>query len=80
MTNCEAQEGCREVERENISDKIWIPLYLFLPQYIFFLPVDFAEVVKLIVGKTELSLEMPILLWIGTPRPFTFAIKHHRKG
>ena len=42
--------------------------------------IGFAEAVKLIVGKTELSLEMLILLWIGTPRPFTFAIKHHRKG
>jgi len=42
--------------------------------------IDFAEAVKLIVGKTELSSEMPILLWIGTPQLFTSAIKHHRKG
>lgn len=42
--------------------------------------IDFAEAVKLIVEMTELSSEMPILLWIGTPRRFTSAIKHHRKG
>lgn len=41
--------------------------------------IDFAEAVKSIVEKTELSLEMPVLLWIGTLQPFTSAIKHHRK-
>lgn len=56
------KKGCREVERENISDKEnFVCFMIIFPQYIF-PPLDFAEAVKLTVGKTELSLEMPILL------------------